>query len=177
MIGWRDIPARKKFSLEMHQFWFTSRLHPMRRRRHQQQEPHRGYKQRAHVIVFASGGPPSNHVEHSLMGCPRKILQWFTKELMRAYALQWPSETGSRSIEKIAGRQLAILLTSWIWRMNIKGRNECILYVVQLVALPWGCHLLRWGQQRGEEQTGKHNDYSFGPTKGEVSMRQVGRSA
>ena len=51
----------------------------MRRRRHQQQEPHRGYKQRAHVIVFASGGPPSNRVEHSLMGCPRKILQWFTR--------------------------------------------------------------------------------------------------
>jgi len=88
MTGGRDLPAPKELSLETHQFCVTSRLHPMKRGRSQHQEPHRGYKQKAHVILLALGGPSSNHVEHALMGHPRKVLRWFMKELIRAYALR-----------------------------------------------------------------------------------------
>lgn len=80
----------------------------------QQQEPPKEYKQRADVILFALGRPSSDSVEDRLMGRPRKILQWFMKEMAGVYALEWPSETGSRSIEKIAGIQLTILLTTWM---------------------------------------------------------------
>ena len=70
----------------------------------QQQEPHRECKQRARVILLALGGPSSNNLEgDTLTGHSGKILQWFTKELIRACTLQWPAETGSRSLGKTAG--------------------------------------------------------------------------